>query len=243
MATISSMMDHAARRCSIGRVVGWVGSTTDTALEMKDYLNETIEELRERIEMPDPLTVDHQITGTGAEEYALPLDFLRLAREELSVYEETSTRRYGVPITSNGAWTHLKQYGTAGGNRYYRLLGDEANGYRIGFYYPLEVDTSVTIVYVSKNWVKSDDALNPLKDVWTSETDRLLYPELVVRLGVIWRFREKKGLDYLPAQAEYEMRLSRMINDSRQFKKVNMGRQSLSRYPMDIPVPDYIPIS
>ena len=238
MATISSIMDHAARRCSIGAVTSWATSQTTTALEMKDFLTETAEELLDRVELPDPITLDEVITGTGVATYTLPTAFKRLSRGSAAVYESTSTRRMCIPITSNGDWTYLQDIGSAAGNRYYRITGSEEAGFSISFYRALEVGSEVTVSYITKNWILA--GATPAS-VWENDTDTLVLPEVVTRLGVVWRFRQKKGLPYDSFQADYEIRLSRMINDARGIRTVHMGGETDIGHPMRVPVPDFIP--
>jgi hypothetical protein len=232
------MMDDAAIECSIGAVSGWVGANTKTALEMKLFLRKTVDEILDRVDLPDPITKDTVITGTGVETYDLPTDYRRLTYDELAIYESAPVERMGIPITSNGQWTYLKDRGSAASNRYYRLSGDEEAGFDISFYRPLESSASVTVSYVSKNWTRISGTD---KSIWNDDNDILLLPETLTRLGVVWRFRQKKGMTYSAIQSEYEIRLSRAINNARRKRKFEMGGQNIDTHPMRVPVPDFIP--
>lgn len=238
--TVSTAMDRVARECSVGGVSNWF-STQNTILELKDFLGQTVDEILDRVDLADPFTKDTVITGTGVEEYSLPTDFRRLARDEIAVYETTTTRRSGIPVTTNGMWTHLKQIGSAGGSRYYRLQGDEDNGYQIGFYRPLETGSSVTVAYVSKNWLARTGGAEA--STWENDTDVLLLPRKVVEEGCVWRFRRRKGLPYADRLAQYEISLSRLVNDNRGIRRIDMGGRTMTGHPMRVPVPDFIPPS
>lgn len=240
MATVSDTMDWAARRCSITPPTSWISATTKTALEFKDCLNETVEELLERIDLPEPITKDTTITYTGSEPHDLPSDFLRLTRDDMTVYETTTTRRACIPVATNGAWTHLEQIGSAGGSRYYRLSGDESAGFSIEFYRPLETNASVTVSYVSRNWLRFSSTEG---ETWSDASAVLLLPPQTVRLGIAWRFKQRKGVAYADLMAEYESRVARAINDRRTIRTINMGDAGDMRYPWDVPVPDFIPSS
>ncbi len=236
MTTVAGLMNRAARECKITPPGAWVPATGLSHMELKDNLSETVEELLERLDWPYPITKDLILTGSGSENYDLPEDFLRLTRDSLAVYETTTTRRAGIPVTSNGAWSHLKQTGSAGGNRYYRISGSD-EVYQIDFYRPLEPNHSVTISYVSKNW-------NAVRGVgsgdWDDEDAVLLFPRDLVQMGIVWRFRRAKGLPYADRLNEYEGRLSRLVNDARGVRTINFGGSTMCS-PFDIPVPDYIP--
>lgn len=241
MSTVADMMDHAARQCSINKILSMVTATTETAMQLKDFLNETAEELLDRIDLPSPITQDVDIIGTGVESYALPADFLRLARDDLAVYEKSSNRRACTPISSNGAWTHLKQFGASGSGRFYRITGDTEGGFFISFFQKLKAGETITVSYVSAKWICGSDGA--AKNMWTLPDDKLLLPVAVVRLGVIWRFRQKKGMPFADVQAEYEIRLSRAINDGRGIRTVNMGEAPTRDGPTRLGIPDVIVFS
>ncbi|MEJ5081053.1 phage adaptor protein [Ochrobactrum sp. MYb379] len=237
MATVAELMNRAARECKIKAPGAWVPAMGLSHAELKDFLLETVEELIERLDWPDPTTKDLIITGTGVEKYDLPSDFSRLTRDDFAVYETTTTRRAGIPVTSNGGWTFLKQHGSAAGNRYYRLSGIDG-AFKIGFYRPLEANQSLTVSYVSKNW---NSVGGVGSSEWTNEEAVLLFPRDLVQIGIVWRFRRAKGLPYADRLNEYEGRLSRLINDARGVRTINFGGCDEMRSPFDIPVPDYIP--
>jgi hypothetical protein len=237
MTTVLEVVEQAARDCSISKIVGLTTSTTETALMLRDKLNETVEELLDRLDLPYPITVDFEVVGTGVETYALPSDFIRTTRDDEAVYEKTAFRRCCIPIASNGSWTHLKQFGASGSARYYRVTGDESSGFQISFYRPLSANQTVVVSYVSKNWAKN--AATP-KSTWSLPDDVLLLPAALVRLGVIWRVKAKKGMVYSDVQAEYEIRVSRAINDGRGIRTVQMGDAPRRDGPIKIQTPDYI---
>lgn len=238
MATVASVMDEAARECSIAPPSSWVSATTLSHVEMRQFLNETADELLERIDWPDPIAQDTVITGDGSEAYTLPSDFKRLTRDPLTVYETTTTRRAGIPVASNGAWTHLKDVGSAGGNRYFRTSGDEEAGFAISFWDNPTSGNSITVSYISKNWLKISGTAG---SEWTDNAATLLLDKRLVRMGVIWRFRRKKGMPYADRMNEYEAVLARKANDARVIRSVDMTGGRGMKNPFDVPVPDFIP--
>lgn len=241
MATIKEAMDRAARECSVTPPSSWITSTALTTAELKDFLAETVEELQDRVDWANPIAKDTTIPGTGVEEYDLPSDFVRLTRDDLAVYETTGTRRPCFPVATNGAWTNIKTVNSTGGDRFYRQLGDTENGFSLGFWPKPASTDSITVSYVSENWMQASGGT--AGTMWTDETDVLLLPRRLIELGVTFRFRRRKGMPYAEILGEYEMRLARAANDSRQIKVVNMTGTRDMRWPFDIPVPDRIPSS
>lgn len=239
MTKVIDAMNDAALECAIQTTNGWIAASAKrTYAEMTAILNATVEELLDRVDWPDPITKDTVITGTGVESYDLPADFKRLTHDEYCVYETTTTRRFGIPVKTNGEWTNLKQLGSAGGNRYYRTSGDDEDGFSLATYRPLETGSSLTVSYVTKNWLKSSGTP---KNMWTDDEDTLLLPPRLVTLGVVWRWKKRKGLPFADILAEYEAKLARAANESRGIRKITFGQPLDQRAPWDVPVPDFIP--
>lgn len=240
MAVVADVMDEAARECSLTPPTSWISTTTSGFLEFKQFLTETVDELLERVDWPDPITTDTTVSGDGSETYNLPSDFKRLTRDPLTVYETTTTRRAGLPVHTNGDWTYLKSLGTTDGYRRYRIAGDEEDGYTISFYKFPATGDSITVSYVSKNWLKLSGTAG---STWTDAAATLLLPKRLIKEGTIWRFRRRKGLPYADRMNEYEAVLTRMRNDARLIRSVNMSGDREMRNPFDIPIPSYIPPS
>ncbi len=243
MSTLAEVMNYCALRCSVKAPASWVSNTLLTIVEMRSFLEDTVQELQDRLDLPFPVTQEYTITGTGAPNaiYSLPSDFLRLTRDEGAVLEELGNRRVVTPVRTNGEWTALKMTGSAGGGRVYRVIGDEGNKYDIEFYRNLEAGAKVVVSYVSNKWAQNEDGIS--RSAWLGDTDIPLLPEMLLKLGVIWRFRRHKGLPHADYLAEYETRLSRAINDARGVRRINMGGGVDEGHPMRVPVPDYIPIA
>ena len=59
----------------------------------------------------------------------------------------------------------------------------------------LDNGEEVNGVYYSTNPISSEDGLTR-KLAWTADSDFPLFPEIILRLGVRWRWKASKGLDY-----------------------------------------------
>ena len=234
--TVVSTLDRVARQVSLTAPSSWITATADEYVEIRDdFLLETVDDIAERVDLPSPIGAQTTITGTGVETYALPSDFKRVQRDERAVYDVTLQRRC-IPVTTDGDWTDLKEFGAAGADRYYRVTGYDGN-FEISLYDFPSTDTIVH--YVSNNWMAT--AGGTAGTVLTADTDVLLIPRRVVEAGIVWRWRERKGLPFDAKYAEYEMLLNRLINDTRGRRVVNMGERQFVRWQDRLPA--FIPAS
>lgn len=236
MTLVTEILDRAARQCSIAAPSSWLTASSVTMLEIKDFLDQTISDIQDRMELVGPLSKQLEIVGTGAENYALPSDMIRLQRSEYAVYERQRTRRACIPVSTDGEWEYLKELGTAGAYRFYRLFGYQG-AWQVGFQRPLEAGVAAVVSYVSSAWIVNGATQ---KAELTDPSDASMLPRRLLETGIVMRFRQRKGLDYGDALRDYEMQMARFQNDSRTIRKVDFGAVPV-RGPFDIPVPDVIP--
>lgn len=236
MTLVTDILARAARQCSITPPSSWLTATSQTTLEVLDFLDMTITDIRDRLDLTGPMGKTMAITGTGVEDYALPADFHRLQRDSLAVYEQSRTRRACVPIPADGQWEYLQELGTSGAYRFYRLQG-YPGAYTIGFQRPLETDLTVIVSYVSTEWLINAATR---KSEFTAAEDECLLPRELIETGIVWRFRHRKALEYRDVQGRYETLMARLDNDGRTRRSVDFG-PTPTRAPWDVPVPDVIP--
>jgi hypothetical protein len=167
--------------------------------------------------------------------YSLNADFRRMARQPLAVYE-TAMFRGLIAIGSLSEWTHLKAHGASNAQRFYYVAGYP--GAHTIEVYPL-TDNNVTVHYASSNWMAT--AGGTAGSTFSDETDVLLMPNRMVEAGIVWRWRERKGLPYEDKWNEYEAMLARYSNDAFQRTTINMGDQRAVRW-QDM-IPAFIPSS
>lgn len=233
MTLVVDILGRAARQCSVSAPSSWVTTALLAPMELRDFLDETVDDILERIDLTGPVSQTVTITGTDAETYALPAGYKRLHRGDYAVYERFRTRRACVPVSDDGQWEYMKELGTAGAYRFFRVRGYAGN-FEIDFYRPLEAGITVVANYVSTNWIAGG------KSTFSSEEDVSLLPRRLLETGIVFRFRERKGLEFTDKQAEYEALLARMANDTKTRRTITFG-EGPRRQPWDVPVPDFIP--
>lgn len=60
--------------------------------------------------------------------------------------------------------------------------------------------------YITKNWILGADGVT-YKQYFTLDTDTILLPEDLVLMGLRWRWKKEKGLDYAEDFSTYEMQV------------------------------------
>ena len=236
MTLIVDILARIARQTSVTPPSSWLAASDVTSLEILDFMSETVSDVQDRLDAVGPMSKTVTIAGTGAGNYALPADMVRLHRTPLAVYERQRTRRACVPITDDGMWQHMTDLGTAGAYRYYRLKGYEG-AYTIDFLRPLEAGVQALVGYVSSIWIINGSTE---KSAFTDPLDNSILPRRLIEAGTIWRFRRRAGLQYDDMQREYETELAKLSNDTRTIRTVAFG-DTPPRAPWDVPLPDYIP--
>lgn len=242
MATVKDVMDRAARAVRVQPPTNWIGSTTTTAMELKDLLGEVVSDIQQRLELPSPFTAQQTIAGDGSATYSLASSFKRLVRD-MPLFETGPVRRYCSRIARDNDWSNLQELGTGAGERYYRVYGTDVTGWTVEFYPALETDGEVLVNHVTNVWMRSAAGVNG--SAWAAADDYLLLDGDLVVAGIKWRWRRAKGFDHASALAEYEAICTRYQNDSRGIRKIDMtgGPAERPGHFMSVPVPDYIPSS
>lgn len=245
MTLIADALSRAARQCSVNPPSSWASATDATSVQIKDYLEDTVYDVLDRVDPPAPLAAAYTLTSgssnaDGSTNYTMPSAFRRLQRDEYAVFETTNQRQPLLPITNDGEWQHLIEVGSSGSQRYYRLKGFEGNWTMDVFSAPGASDT-IYANYISENWMEDSGGTDGSS--FTANEDVLLLPRRLVEAGIVWRFRERRGLPYTDKYNEYEAMIARFSNDRRTRRKINFGGQSEIRKPWNVQVPDFIPSS
>lgn len=238
MTTVVAALDRIARDVSITAPSDWTAATADEHLEIRDdFLLEVVDDITDRVDWPDPISAIQSITGTDAETYSLNATFKRVARHDWAVYESTNTTRPVTPATNDSDYTRIQDESLGGADRFYKITGYEGN-YSISFEPAPSAAVTIKVHYINDYWMISSGGTKG--STLSAVTDILLLPRRLVEVGVITRWRERKGLPFSDKAREYEVLLNRYQNENRQLRKISFGDQR-TWTPWDIPVPSSIP--
>lgn len=112
------------------------------------------------------------------------------------------TDKLPVPLIGSVAWQGMKAMASISPRYRYRLRGGKLlltptppAGHTLAF------------EYVSKNWILGADGTT-YKKYFTLDTDTIILPEELVLMGLRWRWKKEKGLDYAEDMRTYEYQVA-----------------------------------
>ncbi len=69
----------------------------------------------------------------------------------------------------------------------------------------------------------------------------ILFPRRLVEAGIVWRFRERKGLEFMTKWTEYQELMAQYSNTTKMRTKIDFGPVKMHRW-QDM-IPAFIPES
>lgn len=157
------------------------------------------------------ITVDQVSTATGTavalvlgqDAYTLPSDFAYF--QQLTWWDRTYRWQLFGPLTAQ-EWQVLKSgLSPVGPRRFFRLMGNK-------FYiHPAPSVTGSTLVfeYFSNAWCQS--LAGAAQNTWAADTDYYSLDDDCFIMGLKWRFKQAKGLDYAQELKDYTTACDRSI--------------------------------
>lgn len=141
-------------------------------------------------------------------------DFFRII--DGSMYNRTRAWPVRGPVSPQEWQRRRAAYAQVGPQTYFRIRGDAilfnpvpASGQRVYF------------EYISENWCQSSSGT--AKTDWSADTDTALIDEEIIRLGIVWRWRKAKGLDYGEDFRTYELALADIFGPDGARQVMDMG--------------------
>lgn len=90
--------------------------------------------------------------------------------------------------------------------------------------------------YVSKHWILDGDSGDG-KRLFTKDTDTVCLPEDIMIMGLQWRWKKEKGLEYAEDFRDYEMQVRDALNRDGSKPVLNMGCDPLRELTPGVFVP------
>lgn len=155
------------------------------------------------IDSPTQITLDQVSTATGTavslifgqDAYSLPNDFSYF--QQLTYWDRAYRWQMQGPLTAQ-EWQVLKSgLSPIGPRRFFRIMGNK-------FYiHPAPSTSGETMVfeYFNNAWCQSVAGVN--QNTWLADTDYYNFDDDAFILGLKWRFKAAKGLDYAQEKADY----------------------------------------
>jgi len=197
--SVLTASQSAALRLQGTRPATFFSSNSTFEREIVDLVNEVADDIASAKEWR-ALTKLYELTGDGTTEgFDLPADYDRMPtngvvfRPDWSTWCYTPARtldqfqylRNGQPAPQPGAWIILEG--------------------QMKFQPPIATGDRAQFFYLTKNWARSSGGIS--KSAFTADDDTYLLDERLLTLGLIWRWKAQKGLEYAEDLSNYDRRL------------------------------------
>ncbi|MBZ9693938.1 hypothetical protein [Mesorhizobium sp. CO1-1-9] len=195
------------------------GNTTREMVEMQELANVMASEIVDAYDW-QKLLVLKTFTGDGiTADFDLPDDYERM-QQTSSLWSsrwlwETSH------LTSPNDWIELQVTPIASVNGYWIIFGDQFHQWPV-----MATAETVKFFYVSKEIITASNG--SLKPAFTEDADTFRLSERLLKMAIIYRWKQNKGLAYQQAQGDFETLKLSLIDKDAGSKPVVSGIPSLS---------------
>lgn len=196
--SILDIINEAADVVSLDRFDSVYGSSDPQAMTMLEMAKIGGQRIAARfdwraLEKTDPIVISP---------YAMQEDYDRLIDGGAVIAGDGDFFR---AVKSPSQWSVVKQVPSA--QKYFYLSGQTIQ------FSPEAAAPGGRVTYISKNWIIGDDDLG--KSEWGSDDDKPVFPEHLLTLDLIWRWKRQKGLAYDDPLAEFEAAIGAATEEDR----------------------------
>lgn len=193
--TILSVAQKAALSIGLKQPDVLLSSTDRSVVELANLCNDTALMIAESFDW-QALKAQHTITGDGTSEaFAMPSDYYRMcetSRMWSSRWTWAIRKVMGVDI-----WLEHQEIPYSYIDGEWIIYGDEFH------FLPVLTSTETVKFFYIKNTIVTP-ASGSAKTEFTLDTDTFKLSERLLELGVIWRWKENKGLSFDSQKAKYD---------------------------------------
>jgi hypothetical protein len=199
--TCLQMIQSACRRIGILAPNAALTSADQQIIQIVELANEEGQELAERYPWQQ-LQTEATFTTLAAQ---LQGSLATIAPNYKYIVDNTiwnrTLRRPVYGPKSQQDWQQNKATQINGPFNAYRIMGDSIN------FYPTPAAGQIcAFEYISRNWITTNAGTGSA--IWTNDADTPKLDDQLITLGIIWRWKQAKGLDYAEDFAKYERRVA-----------------------------------
>lgn len=208
----------AAIRLGVNKPSAFFSSTGRFEQEITDLANEVVTEI---IKAHDWRTLVKQQTMAGdgvTTAFDLPSDYDRMPKNADVGRMNWYTWGY-VDAPSLNFWNDLVNGLASPSPGYWIMLGGQMQ-----FIPPVSAGTTAEYYYVSKAAVLDGDTNAP-KNAFSKDSDTFVLDERLLTLGLIWKWRQMKRLDYAEDLKTYEIRIEQLSGEDKGARVIRMGNR------------------
>lgn len=219
--TILSVCQDAAIKLNRAKPTSIFSSSDQFAAELLLAAKDTADSLIKEEHDWRALTVLQTCQGDAVTEvFPLPVDYERLIKDAKlhSLRFKNATFR---PARDLDEWLFLKDNLLVGSPGNWVIL----NG-SVQIFPPLPVNDTARYYYISNYYARVAGVAQP---TFTADTDTFALDERLLRLGIIWRWRADKRLEYAEDLKNYEIAKMAAMGKDKGSQAIVVGRQRVSR--------------
>lgn len=198
--TLLTAVIRAARQCNLTPPSSVMGSGEETWLQMVEWAQETVDDLALRHDWR-ALHATSTITGDGSTtDFAVPSDYARLSKMPALSLDGSASGFWPTGPADQPSWISANTLQISAVRPVYRVQG----GF-VQFHDAPATGETYTLSYQSSKPIYAVGSGTPTNVAeWAYDSDVSRIPERLVRLGLVWRWKAAKGLDYAEALSSFE---------------------------------------
>lgn len=235
MSLLTVIQNAASRMSGITRPSLVVSSTDPTVIQLLALAQETGKALS-REGSWRALTAEATFTtvAAAAQTSSIPADFDWYLPD--TMFNRTRRRRVSGPLTPE-QWQLAQATLVTYVNPAFRMRGTS-----ILISPTPSAGESVAYEYMTTKWCQNAAGDTP-QAAWVADTDTALVDEELHTLGIIWRWRKSKGLDYAEDFNTYEYQVAQALLRDGGKPRLSMGPNVNERVPTSPQIPETLTFS
>lgn len=198
-------------------VTSVIGTSSQILLQLLEIAQDDGDDIASRHEWQAlQKTLSGVAAGLTPDTFALPSDWSRL-KADASVWRSGSllTPLQGPVSVDN--WHRLTVLPGLRFPGFWRI--ENNNLLTLG----VPAGETVSIPYISNKWILDVNGTTT-KEFWTADTDSPILDDWLIRMGVRWRWKQTKGLEYAEDMKSYELGLEQRIAADRAARPISTSR-------------------
>jgi hypothetical protein len=225
--SLLTIIQYVCSRTNIPKPAAVMANISDTQiLQLVSLLEEEGRDLSQRGNWQG-ITFEATHTTTAAEDQGTVVSIATngfRAIKNGTFFDRSSNLEILGPLT-DAQWQHLKALSTTGPRFHYRIRGG-----KLLINPTPAASLTFAFEYVSKNWILGADGTT-YKQYFTLDTDTVLLPEELVIMGLRWRWKKEKGLEYSEDFNTYEMQVKQALGEDGGKPRLHMDGGPRNAYP------------
>lgn len=197
-----------------------VFSTTDAfAAELALAANEAAEVILGGYDWQKLITLATIVGDATSTAFSLPTDYDRMLKKA-KVHSTTWQNAVFVAAKDQDDWLYTKDIGITGTPGKWIILGGQFQVFPA-----MAVGENARFYYISNKICGPGTTLT--KTSFTDDSDVLFINEKLLRLGIIWRWRANKRMEYAEDMNNFEIAMAEVYGGDKGSKILTVGRQRI----------------